>query len=308
MGINEGNFKTKFLNWLQGLPPPPLDALEHSRRPTEEEQISKYHTKTIKERWYEWKANRGTRVFNYIYNAFSVIFCISLVTVLLFTVSALPKFGEAENPTNNELSQRYIEEGLSDTGAINLVAGVLLDYRAFDTFGESLVLFTAVCAILIILHQGEPIDAFDAFLREMEEPRPNIILQNTAFLLVAMMMIFGFYVIVNGHLSPGGGFSGGAILGSSLALYAIAYGTRRARFFNYKIFQRVVSVCLAFYGMAKGISFFTGANKIAFYIPLGTPGSLFSAGLILPLNIAVGLTVASTLYVIYILFSRGEFS
>jgi multicomponent Na+:H+ antiporter subunit B len=142
----------------------------------------------------------------------------------------------------------------------------------------------------------------------MEEPRQNVILKTTAFPLVAMIMVFGCYVILNGHLSPGGGFSGGAILGASLILYVSAYGmTRARRFINFKIYCRTVSACLIFYALAKGYSFYTGANHIASVIPLGTPGNLFSSGLILPLNVAVGLIVACTMYVIYILFSTGEF-
>ena len=54
-------------------------------------------------------------------------------------------------PTNNEVTQKYIEDGLEDTGATNLVAGIILDYRAFDTLGESSVLFTAVMSVLILL-------------------------------------------------------------------------------------------------------------------------------------------------------------
>ena len=62
---------------------------------------------------------------------------------------------------------------------------------------------------------------------------------------------------------------------------------------------------LLFYAVAKSYSFFTGANHIESLIPLGTPGSIFSAGLIMPLNIAVGLVVACTVYGIYALFARG---
>ena len=301
------NKHSRFFNWLNGIPAAPLDPLEHSRRPQEKALQTTYHNKTIRERWLDWKKSKGAQFFSYFYNIFSAIFCLSFVLVLLFAVSHLPPFGDPGNPTNNELTQRYIEQGVQDTGATNLVAGVLLDYRAFDTYGEALVLFVAVCAILLLLHNVGPLDAFDSFLHEMEAPRTNIILQNTASLLVAMIMIFGFYVIFFGHLGPGGGFSGGAILGSSLALFASAYGTKRARFFTYRIFSLIMVSCLSFYALAKGYSFFTGANQIASFIPRGIPGRLFSAGLILPLNIAVGLIVASTLYVIYILFSREEF-
>ena len=256
---------------------------------------------------YRHKFKTGKQGFRYFYYALSAIVTLSLTGILLYTASVLPPFGESTNPTNNEVSRKYIEEGVQDTGAINLVAGMILDYRAFDTFGEACVLLAAACAILILLRGDAALDPFDAFLKEMEEPRQNIILKNMAFVLVAMIMIFGCYVILNGHLSPGGGFSGGAILGASLVLYASAYGTKRAyTFINYKIYCRIMSVSLIFYALAKGYSIYSGANYIKSVIPLGRPGYLFSAGLILPLNISVGLIVASTLYVIYILFSKGE--
>ena len=261
------------------------------------------------ERLAKWKAENGGHAFRRLYVTLSVIVCLCLASALFVMVSRLPPFGEPGNPSNNEVPKKYIEEGVQDTGAINVVAGMILDYRAFDTFAESCVLFVAVCAIITLLqHDGSP-DAFDSLLHDMEEPRQNVILKTTAFLLVPMILIFGCYVILNGHLSPGGGFSGGAIIGAALILYANAYGTKRAeRFINFKVYSIIVSVCLIFYSLAKGYSFYTGANDIPSVILLGTPGNLLSSGLILPLNIAVGLIVACTAYVICMLFSKGELS
>lgn len=257
------------------------------------------------ERCQEWKENDGERTFQYLYTIASVAICLIIIGVLLTTIAFLPAYGEADNPTNNEVVQRYIERGVEETGALNIVAGMILDYRAFDTFGESCVLFVAVAAVLILL-QGS-LDSFDTLLHEMEEPRHSLILKNNAALLIPPIMIFGFYVIFNGHLGPGGGFAGGALLGAALILYASAYGTRRAsRFFSFTTYRNIVFFSLLFYALAKGYSFFMGANHLASGIPLGSPGNILSAGLILPLNIAIGLIVASTMYVIYILFSKGE--
>jgi multicomponent Na+:H+ antiporter subunit B len=254
------------------------------------------------------REDRQWRRSRYIYNALSVVVCLGITGVLFYTVSKLPPFGDPGNPANNEVPKKYIEDGLQDTGAVNAVAGMIFDYRGFDTFGESCVLFTAVCSVLLLLQRDGPPDTFDDILREMEEPRQNMILKNMAFLLVAMIMIFGCYVILNGHLGPGGGFSGGAILGAALVLFTNAYSTARARvFINYKIFRRIISSCLIFYALAKGYSFYAGANRIKPVISPGIPGRLFSAGLIPPLNIVVGLVVAFSMYTIYILFSKGEF-
>ena len=67
-----------------------------------------------------------------------------------------------------------------------------------------------------------------------------------------------------------------------------------------------VLVVLAFYAVAKGYSFFTGANHLHSIINPGTPGRILSAGIILPLNIAVGFVVTMTMYSFYALFTKEE--
>ena len=134
----------------------------------------------------------------------------------------------------------------------------------------------------------------------------DIILQKCACVLVPFIMIFGIYIILNGHLSPGGGFSGGAVLGSGLILYLNAFGFEKTeRFFTEKVYRRITLCALTFYCVAKSYSFFTGANHLESGIPLGTPGAILSSGLILPLNICVGLVVACTMYAFYTLFRKG---
>ena len=92
-------------------------------------------------------------------------------------------------------------------------------------------------------------------------------------------------------------------------LYLNAFGFKKAeRFFTFNTF-RIVSVCaLGFYALSKAYSFFTGndINNIHSLIKTGNPGDILSAGLILPLNLAVGLVVACTMYSLYALFHRGK--
>ena len=70
--------------------------------------------------------------------------------------------------------------------------------------------------------------------------------------------------------------------------------------------QTVVLCSLGFYCLAKSYSFYTGANHLHSIISPGTPGRILSAGLILPLNVAVGFVVCCTMYSLYMYFSRGE--
>ena len=258
------------------------------------------------------REERGIRIFHRFYQVMSVLLCFSIIFVLLWTIAYLPVFGNAGNPDNNEVSARYIEKGLEETGAVNIVTGMILDYRAFDTFGESCVLFIASCCVFALLR-------IDAASRDKQtakrlaeandrlfEPKNDIILQKCACVLVPLILVFGIYIVLNGHLSPGGGFSGGAVLGSGLILYLNAFGFQKTeRFFTEKVYRRITLAALTFYCLAKSYSFYTGANHLESHIPLGTPGAILSSGLILPLNICVGLVVACTMYAFYTLFRKG---
>jgi multicomponent Na+:H+ antiporter subunit B len=250
--------------------------------------------------------------FRKFYIAASIVICCALIAILLYTVSDLPKFGVADAPTNNEVAQKYIEEGLEDTGAANIIAGMILDYRAFDTLGESTVLFIAVSAVIILLKKDpDNLDEEEEAEVRREEllakSQPNIILRMIASILVPFILLFGAYVVLNGHISPGGGFSGGAIMGGALILFASAYGFKKMEtFFTFKTFTGITSTALLVYACSKAYSFFTGANHLESYIPKGIPGAILSGGLILPLNICVGMIVACTMYGFYSLFSRGD--
>jgi multicomponent Na+:H+ antiporter subunit B len=126
---------------------------------------------------------------------------------------------------------------------------------------------------------------------------------------VPIVLFYGIYVVLNGHLSPGGGFSGGAIMGAALILYLNAYGFEKAsKIFTFKTFRWVSFFALMTYASLKSYSFFTGANHIESGIPLGTPGAILSSGLILPLNICVGFVVMCTMYAFYTLFRKGGMS
>lgn len=237
--------------------------------------------------------------YEWAYKSICVIVCVILVGVLLYTISYLPPFGAADNPVNNEVSRKYIEEGVYETGAVNIITGMILDYRAFDTFGEATVLFLSACVVFLLL-KNEVVGS-NIKIRE------NIILHYVGRMLIPSILLFASYVILNGHISPGGGFSGGAILGAALILYMNSFGLKRARsFFNQKTYGAITTGALIFYTVAKSYSFITGANHIETGIPIGTPGNILSGGLILPLNICVGLIVGCTMYAFYALFRRGE--
>ena len=240
------------------------------------------------------------------YKFFSVIFCVILAVVLIGTINFMPLFADDNTPTTNEVYEHYVGEGRDQTGAVNTVAGMILDYRAFDTLGESFVLFTATCAVLLLLEQSKntPLKKRETFTYSNDP-----IVCTIVKILTPIIIIFGIYVLFNGHLSPGGGFSGGSVLGAGFILFAMAFGEDNAAKVIKPIYIRIITICsLSFYCLAKSYSFFTGNefNGVHSVITPGTPGDFLSGGLILPLNIAVGFVVCCTMYSFYMIFKRGR--
>lgn len=308
----EKTYAFRFFRWLSGSKDPYVGEVE--MHPQEENVLPE---ETIIERMreaqmrrdkvYDDELNKPAHLFHKVYVIMAVIFCIALVAVLLITVSYLPPSGNAANPVNNVVSERYIESGLQETGALNIVAGMILTYRAFDTFGETNVLFIATCCVMILLMVDDAILKKQVLLNDRRfEPKNDAILQGTAFILCPIIFIFGIYIILNGHLSPGGGFSGGAIMGSGLILYVSAFGFKKTqRFFDEHIYKIAKITALCMYGLIGTYFYMTGANGIDNHIPLGIPGHILSGGIILPIDICVGLEVACTMYAFYALFRRG---
>lgn len=70
---------------------------------------------------------------------------------MLLAAAELPPYGMPDNPIHNNVSERYINGALEETGALNMVTAIVLDYRAYDTMFETIVLFTATLAVVITL-------------------------------------------------------------------------------------------------------------------------------------------------------------
>lgn len=281
---------------------------EYEERRLSAARASGFGGKTLIERYSDWEDGSGTLFFSRLHSVMAFAACLAVVSVmLLLTVSYLPPFGDPANPAHNEVFSKYIEDTLEDTNATNVIAGIILDYRAFDTFGESTVLFAAACAVIILLRDDDKKKKTPPAAERCEERQPEPILARVSTLVVPVLLLYGIYVILNGHISPGGGFSGGTIIGAGLILCRSAFGAElTGKIINARTYTRAIFCSLCFYALAKGYSFFTGANHIESLIPKGTPGAILSGGLILPLNIAVGLVVACTMYGFYSLYDKGE--
>lgn len=265
------------------------------------EETEKYQPGHVRE-----TAENVTRRFQVFYNICAAVLCIAFAVIMLLTVANLPKYGADDAPTVNDVARRYVEDGTEETGAVNTVAGMILDYRAFDTLGESFVLFTAMCAVTVLMNLSGKRRRIRAEV-EIVDYYADPIVRTMCKFVIPIILVFGVYILLNGHLSPGGGFSGGAILASAFIIFAMVWGDERAHNTIHVSVIKTVTLCaLGFYALSKTYSFFTGANHLHSIISPGVPGRILSAGLILPLNVAVGFVVCCTMYSFYMYFRRGE--
>jgi len=136
------------------------------------------------------------------------------------------------------------------------------------------------------------------------------IVKNAASVVAIPVTRFGSYIILHGHLTPGGGFAGGAIMATLMVLFLVAFGEKfKNNMTGFSITESlglILFISLAFLGLSATFFHNFIANSGLFFgmsIPFGSnSGYLGTAGVIAPMNIAVGLEVFSALSVVVIVF------
>jgi multicomponent Na+:H+ antiporter subunit B len=117
-----------------------------------------------------------------------------------------------------------------------------------------------------------------------------------------MIFMYGIYVIVHGHLTPGGGFAGGVIMAGSLIVIILAYGSDFMKLVKEKTGTTVVESFSTIMVIMIAASGFLFGTKVFFnnFLPKGIVGHLVSAGVLPLYNIFVGAEVASSIFIIFL--------
>lgn len=138
----------------------------------------------------------------------------------------------------------------------------------------------------------------------------DFILKRVAAIILPLMFIYGIYVILHGHVSPGGSFAGGIIVGLSFIAFSTIYGLEKGQAkLPEKVLTWTESYGTLWYGIMGMVGIFKGvpflANKLAGF-DLGVPGTLSSGGLISLLGLGVGIRVASTMVTLFFTMKEEE--
>ncbi len=121
--------------------------------------------------------------------------------------------------------------------------------------------------------------------------------------VIGIIIIFGAYIVIYGHLTPGGGFAGGVILASAYVLLTLAFGRESALRKLSNTWASVLDNSGALAFALIGLLGFTGGYFFLNFLPHGRTFDLFSAGIIPLANIAIGIKVTASLFAIFMALS-----
>lgn len=127
----------------------------------------------------------------------------------------------------------------------------------------------------------------------------DIIIKNITRIIIPFAQAYGIFIILNGHISPGGGFAGGAIIGTSLILYTLVFGREKGKKkFSHKASEIAESGGILWFVTIGLIGFFVAGRFLTNLdagFPDGVIGDILSGGMIPLLMIGIGVKVASTM-------------
>jgi multicomponent Na+:H+ antiporter subunit B len=215
-----------------------------------------------------------------------------LGVALLWGLGGLPPVGVYLGPYGDILNAVAVAE----RHAVNVVAAVTFDYRGVDTMVEEYILFAAVIGVAILLRaqRDEEARSLDADIESRRVRDTSTAVRLTGLALVGMHVVLGVYVVVHGHLGPGGGFQGGVVLATGALMVYLAgrYVTLR-RVSPESLLDPAEAAGAGGYVAVGLIGLLAAGQFLVNFLPLGVPNTLLSAGTIPVINLLVGLEVAA---------------
>ncbi len=184
---------------------------------------------------------------------------------------------------NESVPSHYIKETKNETGAVNAVTAIVVEYRGFDTLGEVTVLFTSATGVSFLLYQA---------YKKLKRREANLIVREGSKLVLPFALLTGAYIFIHGHLTPGGGFPGGSVIASGFLLMLLAY----PQFFvNEKRLSYGESIAGSIFVIIGLLGLIFATSFLQNFLPLGKTGYLLSAGIIPLIYITIGFKVGSEL-------------
>ena len=198
----------------------------------------------------------------------------------------------------NDAARVYFQlYGYVETGSLNLVTAIYLDYRLLDTLFEAGILLVAVTGVSWIA-QHENIEHNPLFM--LDRFKIPELFVSFARVIYPVVLLFGIYVIFNGHLAPGGGFQGGAILATALLILYYIDLKKKTNLEAIFTIEKILYLSLL---IIASLSYFTRGVWFTNVMPLAS-GIDVKAIFLITLNLIIGAKVALGLTAIFIAFLK----
>ena len=220
--------------------------------------------------------------------------------LLIFGTTDMPVFGAADNPVQTHVGPHYIEQSFEEMGIPNIVTAVLASYRGFDTFGETVVIFTAGIGVLTLLGFSP---RREAQMETVAPMYPHKILRVVGKILIPPILLFALYVQFHGDFGPGGGFQAGVIFAAAIILYAMLFGLERARqVVQLPLVQVFSALGVLLYGSVGVVSMLNGKPFLDYSVLAEDPVHGQHYGILL-VELGVGVTVTAVMIIIFYMFA-----
>ena len=209
---------------------------------------------------------------------FAILFSVFIIGVFIYIMTFVP-FGE----NRMGVAHHYLNDGLQETGSTNIVTSIVVLYRGFDTLGEVTVLFLAALGFGAIL---------EGMKKKTRKRKASLVVRVSTKYLFPFIVMFGAYIFLHGHLTPGGGFPGGVIIAAGILLMYLAYNDFEINHTRFKIMESLAGLTFIIIGL---IGLAVGGSFLKNFLSAGTVRDIFSAGIIPIIYMAIGFKVGSEL-------------
>ncbi len=220
-------------------------------------------------------------------NFLALLAALGLGVLIILSLQNNTLFNEYGEDVTGRDSEEYGDREYGEenpaSGPANIVTSIVADFRSFDTLGEITVLFVSSLGVALLLG-GTKQKRLDLGFH------PNFMLRIGSKALFGIILMTGVYVTIHGHLTPGGGFPGGAMIASSMLLLYLADDTFRAKIKGFKILESVAGSLYVLIGIA---GLFFADYFLENFLNNGVVGDLLSAGIIPLIYVLIGLKVGS---------------
>ncbi|MCL2365125.1 MAG: DUF4040 domain-containing protein [Defluviitaleaceae bacterium] len=240
--------------------------------------IEKYYS--ARENAAHERRDKGTLIKRFLRIAPALVLCVGLFGLVLYF--------SPESAAAQYLKVQFLARFMTDVGGENAVTAIYLGYRVYDTLFEALILVIAVVAVSHMSYSAQT-QVADGTHSEIETSRVAAL---SLRIICPIIIAFGAYLILNGHVSAGGGFQGGLALATFFICRYMVHdiydiSVRKVLKWEEIIFIGIIVVTV--------IAVFLGA---AMYVPAAILPFYQNAYLIV-MNLLIGLKVACGFFILF---------